>query len=86
RTITIPLLILAIGAVGAGFLNFPAIFGGSHLVDSWLGQLQSKTITLSHSTEYILMALSVIVAATGIFVAYKKYANFDVSKPELETG
>ncbi|MBL3520449.1 NADH-quinone oxidoreductase subunit L [Arcobacter lanthieri] len=86
KTITIPLLILAIGAVGAGFLNFPSIFGGSHLVDSWLGQLNSKTITLSHSTEYILMILSVVVAATGIFIAYKKYANFDVSKPELETG
>ena len=86
KTITIPLLILAIGAIGAGFLNFPAVFGGSHFVDTFLSQLNSKTITLSHSTEYILMALSVIVAALGIFVAYKKYANFDLNKPELEVG
>lgn len=86
RTITIPLLILAVGAAGAGFLNFPAIFGGEHFIDSWLSSLNSKTITLSHSTEYILMILSVAVAASGIFVAYKKYANFDLEKPEEETG
>ena len=86
KTITIPLLILAIGAIGAGFLNFPTIFGGSHMVDSFLGSLNSKSITISHETEYILMALSILVASLGIFVAYKKYANFDLEKPELEVG
>ena len=86
KTITLPLLILAIGAVGAGFLNLPSIFGGNHFVDTWLGQLNSKVIHLDHSTEYILMILSVVVAACGIFVAYKKYANFDLSKEETETG
>ena len=86
KTITFPLLILAIGAIGAGFLNFPAIFGGSHFVDTWLAQLNSKQIHLSHTTEYILMAASVIIAALGIMTAYKKYANFDVYKPEEETG
>ena len=86
KTITIPLLILAIGAVGAGFLNLPSVFGGNHFVDSWLGQLHSKHIHMDHITEYVLMALSVIVASTGIMAAYAKYANFDVSKPENETG
>lgn len=86
KTITIPLLILAIGTVGAGFLNFPSIFGGNHLVDSFLVGLESKTITLSHLTEYILMILSVVVASLGIYVSYKKYANFDLDKPELEVG
>lgn len=86
KTITLPLLILAMGAIGAGFLNFPSIFGGHHLVDTWLIQLNSKTIHLSYSTEYILMILSVVIAAAGIFIAYKKYANFDVTKPELEVG
>ncbi|MDD3054620.1 MAG: NADH-quinone oxidoreductase subunit L [Aliarcobacter sp.] len=86
KTITIPLLILAIGAIGAGFLNLPTIFGGNHFVDSWLGQLHSKHIHMDHITEYVLMALSVIVAATGIMAAYSKYANFNVNKPEDETG
>ena len=80
------MLILAVGAIGAGFLNLPSIFGGNHFVDTWLAQLNSKTIHLSHSTEYILMGASILVAALGIVVAYKKYANFDVSKPEEEVG
>lgn len=86
KTITIPLLILAIGAIGAGFLNLPAVFGGNHFVDTWLEQLHSKHIHMDMVTEYVLMALSIIVAATGIMAAYSKYANFDVSKPENEIG
>ena len=86
KTITIPLLILAIGAIGAGFLNLPTVFGGNHFVDTWLGQLNSKHIHMDIVTEYVLMALSIIVAATGIMAAYSKYANFDVHKPEEETG
>ena len=86
KTITIPLLILAIGAIGAGFLNLPTIFGGHHLVDTWLGSLNSKHIHMDHLTEYVLMALSIIVAATGIMAAYSKYARFDLSKPEEEIG
>jgi NADH-quinone oxidoreductase subunit L len=86
KTITLPLVILAIGAIGAGFLNLPAILGGNHFVDTWLSQLNSKHIHMSHTTEFVLMALSIIVAATGIMAAYKKYANFDIYKPEDETG
>ena len=86
KTITIPLLILAIGAIGAGFLNLPTVFGGNHFVDTWLAQLNSKHIHMDIVTEYVLMALSIIIAATGIMAAYSKYANFDVSKPENETG
>ena len=86
KTITFPLVLLAIGAIGAGFLNFPSVFGGEHQVDTWLAQLNSKEIHLSHLTEYILMALSIIVAAAGIKVAHSKYAKFDVYKPEEETG
>ncbi|XPV52987.1 MAG: hypothetical protein ACNI3H_11875 [Halarcobacter ebronensis] len=45
-----------------------------------------NVIHMSHSTEYILMAASIIVAVAGIFVAYKKYAKFDIYKPESEKG
>ncbi|CAI8225226.1 MAG: NADH-quinone oxidoreductase subunit L [Arcobacter lacus] len=62
KTITIPLVILAVGAIFAGFLNLPSVFGGHHLVDTWLAQLNSKTITLSHSTEYVLIFASVFIA------------------------
>lgn len=86
KTITIPLLILAIGAIGAGFLNLPTVLGGEHMVDSWLVQTNSIALHMPHSTEYVLMFISVAVAVSGIVVAYKKYANFDVFKPESEEG
>jgi len=86
KTITIPLLVLSIGAIAAGFLNLPTVLGGHHLVDTWLAQLNSKHIHMSHTMEYVLMALSVIVAAAGIGAAYNKYANYDVYKPESEEG
>ena len=86
KTITFPLLVLAIGAIFAGFLNLPALFGGEHLVDTWLGQLNSKVIHMPHSTEYVLIFASVFIAIAGIIVAYNKYANFDVEKGEDEKG
>ena len=86
KTITFPLLILAVGAIGAGFLNFPAIFGGSHFIDTWLGDLNSVKLHMSHATEYILMFASIAVAVAGMYVAHKKYAKFDVFKPESEEG
>ncbi len=86
KTITFPLIILAIGAIFAGYLNLPTILWGEHLVDTWLSMLNSKTIHMSHATEWILIFLSVAVASAGIIVAYKKYSNFDVFKPEEETG
>ncbi|AXX93303.1 NADH-quinone oxidoreductase subunit L [Malaciobacter molluscorum LMG 25693] len=86
KTITMPLLILSIGAIAAGFLNLPEVLGGETRVDTWLSQLNSHKLHLSHSTEYILMITSVIVALAGILVAYKKYAKFDVYKPESDEG
>ncbi len=86
KTITFPLVILAIGAIAAGYLNLPAVLGGEHLVDTWLAKLNSTEIHMSHLTEWILMFISVAIAFSGIFVAYKKYSNFDVFKPEIEYG
>ncbi len=58
------------------------------LVDTWLGSLNSKTITLYHSTRvYFNGSFSSNSASFGIFIAYKKYARkFDLEKPELEVG
>jgi len=86
KTITIPLLILAVGAVFAGYLNLAPIFGGEAQVDQWLVQLNSKTIHMSHFAEWVLIFISVAVAVAGIYTAYKKYAKFDVEKPEEEVG
>jgi NADH-quinone oxidoreductase subunit L len=86
KTITIPLIILAIGSIFAGFLNVPAILGGSFYIDVWLKQLNSSSIHLSHLTEYILIFSSVTISILGIYIAYKKYARYDVYNLENENG
>jgi NADH-quinone oxidoreductase subunit L len=86
KSIAIPLFLLAIGAIFAGFFNVPEALHGEHLVDTWLVSINSLPLHMSHSTEYILMVVSVVVAVFGIYVSYKKYGKFDLSKRDVETG
>ena len=76
KTITIPLILLAIGAVGAGAFGVPAVLGGnanwSHFLEPVLGHPQ---VHPSHFTEIILMIISVGAGALGIFLAWQMYIN-----------
>ena len=73
---TVPLVILAIGALFAGFLNLPALFGGSQQVTHWLApSLAEHPHEASHSTEIIAIAASVAAFAIGIFIAYLKFGK-----------
>jgi len=88
---TWPLVILAAGAVFAGFLGVPAALGGSNMFEHWLepvfshgahggghgGDHGHHDLTM----EYMLMAGSVTVAAGGIFLAWLMY-NRQIIKPE----
>ena len=71
---TMPLVILAIGAVFAGFIGLPGVLGGSQFAH-WLepviaGHGESHA---SHALEWGLMAISVAVASFGVFIAYLMY-------------
>jgi NADH-quinone oxidoreductase subunit L len=79
---TIPLIVLAILSVIGGFVGVPEILGGHHELKSFL----SPVITtegehhIEHSTEYLLMGVSVAIAAIAIIFAINKFSK----KPELE--
>lgn len=78
---TLPLIVLAALAAIGGLLNVPSALGGGH----WLGEflnpvfatsnMLAQPFELSHTTEYILMAISSIGAIGMAFFAYNKYAN-----------
>ncbi len=73
---TLPLIILAIGALFAGFLNLPAIFGGGQAVSHWLApSLAEHHPTGSHSTELIAIGASVVAFAIGITIAWRKFGS-----------
>jgi NADH-quinone oxidoreductase subunit L len=72
---TIPLIILALGSLMVGFLGLPAALGGSNMFAEWLAPVfgTHEAVGQGHSIEYLLMALSVLVAALGIGAAWFKY-------------
>jgi NADH-quinone oxidoreductase subunit L len=73
RVMTMPLVILAVGALLAGWIGLPAVFGGS-LFAHWLEPvIVHGEHHGSHALELGLMAVSVSVAAAGAFLAYLMY-------------
>ncbi len=76
-TMTIPLIVLAAGSLLVGFLGVPEALGGSNRFVSFLAPSLATAHPhhLSHATEYVLMALSVAVAAAGILLAWRWYGQ-----------
>ncbi|MDE3237113.1 MAG: NADH-quinone oxidoreductase subunit L [Bacteroidota bacterium] len=78
---TIPLIILAILSVIGGFVGIPELFvHDGHLLKSFLSPvITEQEHHIEHSTEYVLMGISVAVAAIAILFAISKYSK----NPEL---
>lgn len=73
---TVPLIILAVGALFAGFLNLPAIFGGNQMVTHWLApSLTEHHPHASVFVEIIAIGASVAAFAIGIKIAYAKFGQ-----------
>lgn len=87
--ITIPLIILAILAVFGGLVGIPEVFmHGGHKLEAFLEPVfaQSNAITvkhsLSHNTEYMLMAVSVTGALIALIYAWNKYSKYQKTMAE----
>jgi NADH-quinone oxidoreductase subunit L len=88
KAMTIPLIILAILSVVGGLVGIPEVFAkDAHRLEHFLMPVLAlgKAVsggahTLSHSTEYMLMGISVGIAAIAIFVAIGRYSK----KPDLD--
>ena len=95
-TMTIPLIILAVLSAIGGFIGIPEVFGVPTYLKEWLNPVFAKSASVlstlhivnepSHTTEYILIALSVIVAVAGILLAFKIYIKKDSFKPASGFG
>jgi len=74
QLISITLIVLAVGALFAGFLNLPSFFGGSEKYSLWLN-LPDLRYHLSHQTETLLLLSNIFIASLGIFMAYVHYVK-----------
>ena len=82
-SMTIPLILLCVGAVAAGWVGIPSILGGhdgfAEYMSPVIAHIEGHGGEESHGTELAVMALSIIIGLAGIFVAYIMY----VKKKEL---
>jgi NADH-quinone oxidoreductase subunit L len=81
-TMTLPLSLLAICSVVAGFLGMPAVFHMPHWFNTFLGPvvetskgLMGEAHHVDHSTEWLLMGLATALAITSIIIAYVFYIS-----------
>ncbi len=90
-SMTFPLIVLAILSIIGGFIGIPHALGGHHWLNEYLSPVLvlSKDIipalSLDHSTEFMLMAISVggvIISIIYAFVKYVKGAHVPVSDTE----
>ncbi|HMK43679.1 MAG TPA: NADH-quinone oxidoreductase subunit L [Dissulfurispiraceae bacterium] len=79
-SMTVPLAVLAFGAVAAGWVGIPQALGGSNWIAHFFEPVfEHPHVHGSHAEEYMVMAVSVFVAASGIIVSWVFY----VLKPEI---
>ena len=71
---TVPLIILAILAIIAGYINVPEALGGEQGLTHFLSSvIAGEHATLSHEIEFILMGLSSVLVILAILFAYFRY-------------
>ena len=79
-SMTLPLLLLAVGALSAGWIGISPVFGGSnwiaHFFEPVMGHPQ---VDGTHTEEWMVMAISVLTALTGIVIS----TIFYYLKPEI---
>ncbi len=76
KVMTVPLIVLAVGALFAGFFNLPAIFGGSQQISHWLAP--SLVETHPHTslvTELAAIGASIVAFVIGSGIAYRKFGG-----------
>ncbi len=73
KSMTLPLVVLAFGSTTVGFLGVNEAYGGNSLINNFLS-LPDISLHISHSTEYMLGALNVLLGLMGMGLAYKIYA------------
>ncbi|MCL4479401.1 MAG: NADH-quinone oxidoreductase subunit L [Deltaproteobacteria bacterium] len=76
KTMTIPLIVLAILSVIGGYIGMPEIFGVNNLFAQFLGPVFASGVKLPEGSiglEWTLMVVSVVMAFTGIGIGYYMY-------------
>ena len=76
KSMTVPLVVLAVLSAIGGFIGIPEALGGNHWLSQWLSPvILHHAPAPDHATEYMLMAVSVVGVLISIGFAYQKYVK-----------
>jgi NADH-quinone oxidoreductase subunit L len=76
RVMTMPLVVLALGALGLGFLGMPEVFGAPSFVAEWFGAgTFPHPAEPAEGTVWMLMGLATALGVVGIAAAWALYRN-----------
>jgi NADH-quinone oxidoreductase subunit L len=77
KAMTFPLIVLAILSVVGGLVGIPEVLGGSHKLHHFLAPVlnSEKHLPIEHSTEWMLMGISVAIATIAILFSVNKFSK-----------
>jgi len=74
KSMTIPLMLLCVGAVASGWVGIPKLLGGgAHFIEFMKPVLGHPEGHGTHADEWMVMAVSIIAGLSGIGLAYFMY-------------
>jgi NADH-quinone oxidoreductase subunit L len=74
KSMTIPLIVLAVLSAIGGIIGIPESLGGTHWLSQWLSPvINHHSAAPDHATEYMLMGITVVGVVISILVAYNRY-------------
>jgi NADH-quinone oxidoreductase subunit L len=82
RTMTVPLVVLAVLSFAGGWVGIPEVFGLGNLLESYLapvfqaGEGAAAHVVHAPGLEIVLMAASLLIAGFGLALGWASYARF----------
>ncbi len=91
-SMTTPLIILGVLSVVGGLIGWPAVLGGGAWLEHFMHPVFAKAQEIgiqhagehSHSTEYLLIALSIALVVVAILTARRLYLNRSENSDSME--
>jgi NADH-quinone oxidoreductase subunit L len=75
RVMTVPLIILGVGAIIAGAMNLPGDYTGAHLLTSWLKPVLEEEAAEFGVTEFTLAVIATLAALGMAYLGWRYYTN-----------